>query len=40
LAAQQTLIPAATCCHIGYGDERLRTHCHQRNNSAWSAVFC
>ena len=25
-AAQQTLIPSATCFHIGYGDERLRTH--------------
>jgi hypothetical protein len=26
LAAEQTLIPSATCFHIGYGDERLRTH--------------
>jgi hypothetical protein len=25
-AAQETLVPAATCFHIGYGDERLRTH--------------
>ena len=25
-AAQQTLIPSATRFHIGYGDERLRTH--------------
>lgn len=25
-AAQQTLIPSAACFHIGYGDERLRTH--------------
>lgn len=25
-AAQQTLIPSATCFHIGYGDERLRAH--------------
>ena len=25
-ATQQTLIPSATCFHIGYGDERLRTH--------------
>ena len=26
LAAQKTLIPTATCFHIGYGDEWLRTH--------------
>jgi hypothetical protein len=25
-AAQQTLVPSATRFHIGYGDERLRTH--------------
>ena len=25
-AAQETLIPTATCFHIGYGDEWLRTH--------------
>lgn len=25
-AAQQTLIPSATCFHIGYRDERLRPH--------------
>ena len=25
-AAQQTLIPSATCFHIGYCHERLRTH--------------
>ena len=25
-AGQQTLIPSATCFHIGHGDERLRTH--------------
>jgi hypothetical protein len=25
-AAQQTLIPPATCFHIGYGDEWLRAH--------------
>jgi len=28
LTAEQTLIPSATCFHIGYGDERLRTHPH------------
>ncbi|MCU1263400.1 MAG: hypothetical protein JWO80_6285 [Bryobacterales bacterium] len=33
-AAQQTLIPSAACSHIGYGDERLGTHPHQRNNSS------
>jgi len=26
-AAQQSLIPPATCFHVGYGHERLRTHC-------------
>jgi len=25
-AAQETLIPAAACFHVGYGDEWLRTH--------------
>jgi len=25
-AAQQTLVPSAACFHIGYGDQRLRTH--------------
>ena len=25
-AAQQTLIPTATCFHIGYGDQWLRMH--------------
>jgi hypothetical protein len=25
-AAQQTPTPSATCFHVGYGDERLRTH--------------
>lgn len=33
LAAQQTLIPPATCFHISYGDEGLRAHANQRNNS-------
>jgi len=33
LATQQALIPTATCFHIGYGDERLRTHRNQRINS-------
>jgi hypothetical protein len=33
LATEQTLIPTATCFHIGYGDERLRTHGNQRINS-------
>ncbi len=34
LAAQQTLIPTATCFDIGNGDQRLRTHRNQRNNSS------
>jgi|HubBroStandDraft_1064217.scaffolds.fasta_scaffold29482_2 hypothetical protein len=25
-AAQQTLVPSAACFHIGYGNQRLRTH--------------
>lgn len=25
-AAEQTLIPSAACFHIGYGNQRLRTH--------------
>ena len=25
-AAEQALVPTATCFHIGYGDERLRMH--------------
>ena len=25
-AAQQTLVPSAACFHVGYGDQRLRTH--------------
>ena len=25
-AAQQTLVPSAACFHIGYSDQRLRTH--------------
>lgn len=33
LAAQQTLIPSAACFDISYGDEGLRTHAHQPNNS-------
>lgn len=32
-AAQQTLVPSATCFHIGYGDERLRTHPDERNTT-------
>ena len=32
LASQQTLIPPAACFHIGYRDQRLRTHRNQRNN--------
>lgn len=32
LATQQTLIPTATCFHIGYGEKRLRTHGNQRNS--------
>jgi len=32
LAIQETLIPPATCFHIGYCDERLRAHGTQRNN--------
>ena len=26
LAAEQALIPATACFHIGHGDQRLRTH--------------
>ena len=33
LAAQQTLIPATDLFHIGYSNERLRTHPDQNNNS-------
>jgi len=39
-AAQQTLIPPAACFHIGYGDERLRTHHSQRTNSGLTRKEC
>lgn len=32
-ASQETLIPLAAGFHIRYGDERLRPHAHQGNNS-------
>jgi hypothetical protein len=32
-AAKQTLVPFAACFHIGYSDERLRTHPNKRSNS-------
>ncbi len=38
-AAQQTLIPSATCFHIGYGDERLGTHPNQGNNSSLPRTY-
>lgn len=31
-AAEETLIPPTAGFHVGYGDERLRTHCDQRSN--------
>ena len=33
LAAQQALVPSATCFDIGYGDERLRAHISKPNTA-------
>jgi hypothetical protein len=39
VATQQTLVPSTACFHIGYGDERLRTHGIQRSNFSLTACI-